>query len=96
MKISPAMPHENPIISADTVPACEGTRSWAITTFTGIVKSRMNPPNASPSRADKPDARKNSARKGTDPIMEARITFLPPNRSARCPPMNPPIAPAVR
>ena len=48
MKIRPAIPQAKPIINAETVPAWVGASSWPITTFTGMVNSRISPPRIRP------------------------------------------------
>ena len=64
MNTTPAMPQANPIISAETVPDCEGANCCAITTFTGIVNSRMKPPATKNATDGQPLLRKKSAKNG--------------------------------
>ena len=60
----PASPQAKPIIRAEIVPACVGANCWAITTFTGIVNSRMRPARASETIEIQPEVRKNKANGG--------------------------------
>ena len=76
MKIKPEDPQANPIINAETVPVCAGANSCAITTFTGMVNSRISPPESSPAIEAHPDPKKNSSRSGTDPANDNMITML--------------------
>ena len=82
--------------SADTVPACDGASSCAITTLTGVVHNSTSPPSANPTSASGPSRKKNIASSGVDPSMDTRISLRPPKRSARFPPANPPSAPKAR
>src|SRR5579871_691012 len=83
MKTRPAVPQAKPIISAETVPVCEGASSCAMTTFTGLVQSRIIPPAAKAALEIQPPVNRNTIRKGTEPIIEAIMTRRPPKRSAR-------------
>src|SRR5258708_2035745 len=96
MKIRPADPQANPIIRAEMVPVCEGASSWPITTFTGIVKSKMRPPSIKETVETRPVGNTNRGRNSTEPIMEAMLMRRPPKRSAMWPPRSPPTAPPVR